>query len=286
MKTNIIRAFALAISLLMAGTSFAGNNITVKGSDTMVILGQKWAEVYMQKNSDTTVQVTGGGSGTGIAALLNGTTDICNASRPMKPTEVADFVKKFRSRPHEYRTCMDGLSVYVNEGCPLTQLSFPQLEGIFTGKITNWKQVGGPDAPISLYGRENSSGTYEFFKEHVLNKKDFAATTKTMPGTAAVIEAVAKDPNGIGYGGIAYGKGIKALAVSKTDGGEAIQPGEETVLSGKYPISRYLFNYVDPAKDNGAVQKYIDWCLSDEGQAVVKDVGYFPLPKNLREAAK
>jgi phosphate transport system substrate-binding protein len=142
--------------------------------------------------------------------------------------------------------------------------------------------VGGPDAPISLYGRENSSGTYEFFKEHVLNKKDFAASTKTMPGTAAVIQGVASDVNGIGYGGIAYAEGAKSLKVSKTDGGEAIAPCEETVLSGKYPISRYLFCYVNPSKDNGAVADYINWCLSDAGQVVVKDVGYFPLPKNMR----
>ena len=275
--TTIIAATVLTV----AGFAQA-DDITVKGSDTMVILGQKWAETYMKKHPGTTVQVTGGGSGTGIAALLNATTDICNSSRSMKPSEVGDFVKKFKTRPHEYKMCLDALSVYVHKSNPITQLSFPQLEGIFTGKITNWKAVGGPDAPISLYGRENSSGTYEFYKEHVLNKKDFAATTKTMPGTAAVIQGVAKDEAGIGYGGIAYGEGVKALKISKLEGGTAIEPKEETVLNGSYPISRYLFNYVSPAKDSGAVAEYLTWCLSDEGQAVVKDVGYFPLPKNLR----
>jgi len=275
MKTFLTAFVALA-------TAAQAGNITVKGSDTMVILGQKWAETYMKSHSGTTVQVTGGGSGTGIAALLNSTTDICNASRPMKPSEQADFVKKFRTRPHEYKMCLDALSVYVNQENPVSQLSFAQLEGIFTGKITNWKEVGGPDAPISLYGRENSSGTYEFFKEHVLNKKDFTAATKTMPGTAAVIQGVAKDKGGIGYGGIAYGEGVKHLKVSKTDGGTAIEPKVETVLNGTYPITRYLFNYVAPSADIGAVADYIAWCLSDEGQAVVKDVGYFPLPKNLR----
>jgi len=268
--------------LAAAALSAQAQNITVKGSDTMVILGQKWAETYMKSHPGTTVQVTGGGSGTGIAALLNGSTDICNASRPMKPAETADFVKKFKIRPHEYKTCLDGLSVYVSKDNPIEKLSFSQLEGIFTGKITNWKQVGGPDLAISLYGRENSSGTYEFFKEHVLNKKDFAAATKTMPGTAAVIQGVAQDKNGIGYGGIAYGEGVKHLKVSKTDGGEGIEPTKENVLNGTYPITRYLFNYVAPAKDSGAVAAYITWCLSDAGQAVVKDVGYFPLPRNMR----
>jgi phosphate transport system substrate-binding protein len=272
---------SLILALLVPAVVQAGN-ITVKGSDTMVILGQKWAEAYMKSHPGTTVQVTGGGSGTGIAALLNGTTDICNSSRPMKPAETADFVKKFKARPHEYKTCMDGLAVYVQESNPVEQLSIPQLEAIFTGKIKNWKELGGADAAISLYGRENSSGTYEFFKEHVLAKKDFAAATKTMPGTAAVIQGVAKDKNSIGYGGIAYGEGVKHLKISKTDGGEAIEPSEANVLSGKYPIARYLFNYVAPAADTGAVADYIAWCLSDEGQAVVKDVGYYPLPKNLR----
>jgi len=268
--------------LIASAISAHAQTIVVKGSDTMVILGQKWAEVYMKKNPGVTVQVTGGGSGTGIAALLNNTTDICNASRPMKPSEVAECVKKFKARPHEYKTCLDALSVYVHKDNPIESLSFPQLEAIFTGKITNWKQVGGPDMPISLYGRENSSGTYEFFKEHVLNKKDFAASTKTMPGTAAVIQGVAKDKGGIGYGGIAYGEGVKHLKISKTDGGEAVEPTEQNVFDGRYPITRYLFNYVAPAKDTGAVAAYIAWCLSDEGQRVVKDVGYFPLPKNMR----
>ncbi len=268
--------------LIAAAVAAQAQNVTVKGSDTMVILGQKWAETYMKEHSGTTVQVTGGGSGTGIAALLNGSTDICNASRPMKPSETADFVKKFKVRPHEYKMCLDGLSVYVSKDNSIEKLSFSQLEAIFTGKITNWKAVGGPDLAISLYGRENSSGTYEFFKEHVLNKKDFAASTKTMPGTAAVIQGVAQDKGGIGYGGIAYAEGVKAIKVSKTDDGEAIEPKEATVLNGTYPISRYLFCFVSPVKDNGAVAAYIGWCLSDEGQAVVKNVGYFPLPKNMR----
>lgn len=281
MNSHLAKTLTAAVTLAVAVSAFAAN-VTVKGSDTMVILGQKWAEVYMKGHPGSAVQVTGGGSGTGIAALLNGGTDICNASRSMKTSETADFLKKFRVRPHEYKMCFDGLSVYVNNGNSVTQLSFKQLEGIFTGKITNWKEVGGNDAPISLYGRENSSGTYEFFKEHVLNKKDFAASTKTMPGTAAVIQGVAKDPNAIGYGGIAYAEGVKSLKVSKADGGEAIAASEETVLSGKYPISRFLFCYVNPGKDSGAVADYINWCISDEGQAVVKEVGYFPLPKNMR----
>lgn len=281
-KQKVIARLVALLATLTAASAFAADSITIKGSDTMVILGQKWAEVYMKTHPGSVVQVTGGGSGTGIAALLNGTTDICDASRPMKTVEVADFVKKFKTRPKEYKMCMDGLAVYAHSGNPVAQLSIPQLEAIFTGKITNWKEVGGPDTAISVYGRENSSGTYEFFKEHVLKNKDFMAATKTMPGTAAVIQAVAQDPHGIGYGGIAYGEGVKHLKVSKAEGSEAIEPSEENVLSQKYPIARYLFNYADPKKDTGAVAAYITWCRSDEGQAVVKEVGYYPLPQNMR----
>jgi phosphate transport system substrate-binding protein len=281
-KPQIIAGLLALTTALVSANGAEAGNVTVKGSDTMVILGQKWAEVYMKTHPGATVQVTGGGSGTGIAALLNGTTDICDASRPIKTVEVADFVKKFHVRPSEYKMCMDGLAVYAHAGNPIAQLSLPQLEAIFTGKITNWKDVGGPDRAISVYGRENSSGTYEFFKEHVLNKKDFTPSTKTMPGTAAVIQAVAQDPQAIGYGGIAYGEGVKHLKVSKVNGGEAIEPSEEMVLSQQYPIARYLFNYVDPKKDTGAVAAYITWCRGDEGQAVVKEVGYYPLPKNMR----
>jgi len=276
------RRLALILAVGLGAVTTHAASITVKGSDTMVILGQKWAEVYMKSHPGTTVQVTGGGSGTGIAALLNGTTDICDASRSMKPSEIADFVKKFRTRPREYKMCLDALSVYVNESNPVNQLNFSQLKAIFTGQITNWKNVGGPDGPVSLYGRENSSGTYEFFKEHVLNGRDFAAATKTMPGTAAVIEAVARDAGGIGYGGIAYGEGVKLLKVSRADGDQAIQPNAENVFNGTYPITRYLYNYVAPAVDTGGVADYITWCRSNEGQAVVKVIGYFPLPKNQR----
>ena len=158
-----------------------------------------------------------------------------------------------------------------------------QLLLIFTGKTKNWKVVGGSDAPITLYSRENSSGTYEFFKEHVLKGKDFTAKAQTMPGTAAVLQAVAKDKNGIGYGGAAYGAGAKHLAIKKDHRSPAIEPNEETVVKGTYPIWRYLYVYVNPEIDKGEIANYLAWIRSDDGQKVVKEVGYFPLPKYLRE---
>lgn len=272
----------LAAALVLAAPAQAGN-ITVKGSDTLVVLAQKWAEAYMGKNPDTKIQVTGGGTGTGFAALQNKSTDLCNASRKIKPAEQANCIKAFGKRPTEYKVCLDGLSVYVSADNGVKELTVAQIADIFTGKVKNWKQVGGNDAPITVYSRENSSGTYEFFKEHVLQGKDFAANAQTMPGTAAVLQAVAKDKNGIGYGGAAYGAGAKHLKVKKDEASPAIEPTEENVVKGTYPIWRYLFVYVNPALDKGDIAKYLTWVRGDEGQKVVKDVGYFPLPKNLRE---
>ncbi len=279
---SLIQKFA--VLAVLAGVSAAqAGNITVKGSDTLVILAQKWAENYMAKNPGTKIQVTGGGSGIGFAALQNKSTDLANASRKIKAKEIAECVKAFGKRPTEYKVALDGLSVYVAEGNPVKELSVDQLEGIFTGEIKNWKQLGGKDAPITVYSRENSSGTYEFFKESVLKGKDFVASAQTMPGTAAVLQAVIKDANGIGYGGAAYGQGSRALNIKATEASAAVEPTEENVLKGAYPIWRYLYVYVNPSLDKGEIEAYLTWIRSDEGQKVVKDVGYFPLPKNLRD---
>ena len=266
----------------VSASAWAGN-ITVKGSDTLVILAQKWAEVYMAKNPGTKIQVTGGGSGVGLAALQNKTTDLANSSRKIRPKEIEACIRAFGKRPTEYKVAMDGLSVYVNADNPVKELTLEQLEQIFTGKVKNWKQVGGNDAPITVYSRENSSGTYEFFKEHVLKGRDFASSAQTMPGTAAVLQAVAKDKNGIGYGGAAYGQGAKHLAVKKDANSPAVEPSEKTVVDGTYPIWRYLFVYINPALDKGEVAAYLKWIRSDDGQSVVKDIGYFPLPERQRE---
>lgn len=278
-------AGTLAALLLLATATvtaaFAGN-VTVKGSDTMVILGQKWAEVYMKSHPDTKIQVTGGGSGTGFAALQNKQTDIANASRKIRAKEREQCIKAFSKNPREYAVALDGLSVYVNAANKLESLCLEEIRDIFTGKITNWKELGGADAPIILYSRENSSGTYEFFKEHVLLGRDFAPKAQTLAGTAQVLQQVAQDPNGIGYGGAAYGSGAKHIKVAATKGGEPIDPTEESVISQKYPIWRHLFVYLNPELEKGEVKLFLDWIRSDEGQKVVKEVGYYPLPAGLR----
>jgi len=262
--------------------SFAAN-VTVKGSDTLVILAQKWAEIYMKKHPETKIQVTGGGSGIGFAALQNNTTDIADASRPIKAAERAACIKSFGKSPREYKVALDGLSVYVHGDNKLQELSLDQLKEIFTGKIKNWKDLGGSDSPITVYSRENSSGTYEFFKEHVLKGQDFVSSAQTMPGTAALLQAITKDPNGIGYGGAAYGHGARALKIKKTADSPAIEATEENVVNMTYPIWRYLYNYLNPDKDKAEIAAYLNWVRSDEGQSVVKEVGYYPLPQNMRE---
>lgn len=253
-------------------------SVTLKGSDTMVILGQRWAEDYMKNNPGITIQVTGGGSGTGIAALINGTTDICESSRPMKDKEKADVQAKRGAPAVETKVALDALAVYANEKNPITEISIPALRKIYLGETTNWKDVGGPNHGIVLYGRENNSGTYGYFKEHVLENKDFAPATQTLAGTSAVVNAVKGDVFGIGYGGIAYLEGIRALKVKKDDTSPAIGASLETAQSGEYPISRFLYFYTAGAP-TGTVKKFTDWTVGPEGQKVIGDVGYYPLPK-------
>ena len=267
---KLLLCIALALPVL------AAKPLTIKGSDTMVIMNARLAEAFMNANPDTQIQVTGGGSGVGIAALINGTTDIAASSRPIKTSETDKLKARFATTGFAIPIARDGLSIYLNDQNPVKELTLAQIRGIYTGAITNWKQVGGKDAQIILYSRENSSGTYTYFKDNVLMGKDYAPRAQTLQGTAAVVNAVAKDANGIGYGGAAYAKGIKFAAVKKDDKSPAILPSLETVRSGQYPISRFLYLYtrVKPAKE---MKAFIDWATSPAGQEIVSKVGYFPV---------
>jgi phosphate transport system substrate-binding protein len=272
-----LAAVTVASALQGAKPALAGT-VTVKGSDTMVVLGQRWAEEYMKKHAATTIQVTGGGSGTGISALINGTTDVCEASRAMKDVEKKQLADKAGAPPVEIVVAKDGLSVYVNDSNPINELTMDQLKQIFTGKVDNWKALGGADSKIIPYSRENSSGTYVFFKEHVLQNADYTPRAQAMPGTAAVVNAVVKEKFGIGYGGAAYAKGIKVLKIKKDAATPAIAPADATIKDGTYPLSRPLFFYVR-AKPSAEISAFTDWVLSAEGQGIVTKVGYFPITK-------
>jgi phosphate transport system substrate-binding protein len=276
MLKTLLAAAVLAAGLSAGRPAIAGGTITVKGSDTMVILGQRWAEEYMKAHKDTTVQVTGGGSGTGISALINGTTDVCEASRAMKDAEKKQVVDKAGGPPVELTVAKDGLSVYVNASNSISELTMAQLKDIYTGKVTDWKDVGGAPGKIVPYSRENSSGTYVFFKEHVLNNADYTPRAQNMPGTGAVVSAVSKDKAAIGYGGAAYAKGIKIIKVKKDDKTPGVVPTDASIKDGSYPLSRPLFFYLRP-KFSADIQAFTDWVLSPAGQAIVVKVGYFPI---------
>jgi len=265
--------------------------ISVKGSDTMVNLAQKWAEVYMQSNPNVSIQVTGGGSGTGVAALLNGTLDLANSSRELKNSEF-ETAKQKGVIPVVYEVALDGIALIVHPDNKIDNLTVKQVSDIFSGKITNWKQLGGPDMMITLYGRENSSGTYEFFKEHVLGKNeygkqiDYAISTQVLQGTAALGEAVARDVKGIGYGGVGYfalRNDVKILHIKKDDTSPAISPAEngkvnyDVIWNGDYSISRYLYCFTN-GQATGELKNYIDFILSPEGQKLVESMEYIPLP--------
>lgn len=254
--------------------------LTIKGSDTMVILAQRWAEGFMAANANSTIQVSGGGSGTGIAALINGTTDLANSSRKIKEREIETVRKNRSAEVVETPVAIDTIAVYVSEKNPVKKLNIETIKQIYRGRIKNWSEVGGPDLPIVLYSRENNSGTYAYFKEQVLDDEDFAAEAQTLPGTAAVINAVARDEKGIGYGGIAFGEGVRALEIAGEDGIH-YAPTMENAIGGIYPLARFLYIY-SAGEPTGIARQFLDFALSEIGQSVVDGVGYYPLPREMR----
>lgn len=253
--------------------------LTIKGSDTMVHLVSNWAEAYMKAHTESDISVTGGGSGTGIAALLNGTTDICMASRKIKQKEL-DKANENKIQPKEFIVARDGIAVVVNPENPVSELTIEQIGKIYTGEYTNWKQVGGPDQPILILSRESSSGTYVFFQEHVLGKKDYTEEARLMPSTSAIIQSVTQDKWAIGYVGLGYAieaKGkVKTLNVKETETSPTVTPSVETVQKGDYPISRPLHLYTN-GEPTGECKSFVDFCFSEEGQKIVLDNGYVPI---------
>jgi phosphate transport system substrate-binding protein len=274
-KNKLFLIVLLSVVMIMSMAFMTQTKITVKGSDTMVILAQRWAELYMKQHPEISIQVTGGGSGVGLAALINGTTDIANSSRQIKQSEMEKLKSRYNTVGVEIPCAKDGITLYLNESNKVEELTLQQLSDIYTAKITNWKEVGGEDAEIRLYGRENSSGTYVYFKEEVV-KDDYAASCQTLPGTAAVVNAVKKDKNGIGYGGAAYATGVKHCKVKHDSNSESYLPTAENVAKNQYPITRYLYMYLRN-RPTGEMKKYIDWILSPDGQKIVTEVGYFPV---------
>lgn len=277
----------ILVMLMFTASVFAAsakNTIQIKGSDTMVNLSQAWAERYMQENPGDFVAVTGGGSGTGISALISGTCDITNASRIIKEKEIA-LAKQRGINPYEIKVGLDGLAVVVNPDNPVSKLTIDQLAQIFTGKIANWKEAGGIDAKIVLLSREVNSGTHVYFKEHVLRKNDPNSKEEFSPGalmlssSQAIADEVAGNPAAIGYYGMGYiSKKQKPIFVAKDEKSEYEAPTIENVVNGKYPISRPLLLYTNGAPQ-GLVKKFVDFALSKEGQDIVLVTDFVPVQK-------
>lgn len=275
MKTKNIKILVLA---LMVPAILTAQSFKIKGSDTVLPLSQSEAEAYMKKYPSASVAVTGGGSGVGLAAIITGTTDIAQSSRKMKMDEklkMQEAGKAFK----EVIIAYDALAVIVHPANPVSQLTREQLEGIFTGKITNWKEVGGNDLKIVAYSRETSSGTYEFFKEHVLNKKNFGSNALLMPATGAIVQSVSQTKGAIGYVGLAYiEKNVKALKASYDKGATYVAPTVEAAIDKSYPITRPLYYYYLTSIEK-TVSPFVNYILSPEGQKIVMETGYVPLKK-------
>jgi phosphate transport system substrate-binding protein len=275
---------AMALFLAGASTVWAQDMLQIKGSDTLINLVQRLAEEYMEKYPGEYIAVTGGGSGTGIAALINGKCDIANASRLMKSKEVEQANGRGVD-PKRVVIAMDGLSVIVHKDNPVDRLTMDQIGKIFRGEVTNWREVGGKDAPITLYGRQSNSGTFVFFRDAVL-KADYSQKMNRMNGNAQIVEAVRQDVSGIGYVGVGYVKDVQGLTVlkvassAKADYASPLSTSD--VKSGKYPIARPLNQYIN-GSPQGKVKAFLDFELSAEGQRIVEEEGFFQVPQEYEE---
>ncbi|MBK8985560.1 MAG: phosphate ABC transporter substrate-binding protein [Chloroflexi bacterium] len=274
------RATAVSVN---PSTTAAQRSVQNKGSDTMVNIALAWAEAYRKVDSTISVAVTGGGSGTGIAALINGTVDMANASRAMKQDEI-DQALANGVEPVEHAVAIDALAVIVNLENPVSKLTIDQLADIYTGRITNWQEVGGNDAPIVLLSRETNSGTHVYFLEEVVRKGDstntdiFAPQTLLMPSSVGITSEIRRNPNAIGYDGLGYVDVAheKMIAVAKDSANPFVLPSVATAASGEYPLSRDLFMYIT-ANPSSVVINYLNWILSAEGQTIVAQLGFVPL---------
>lgn len=267
-----------------AGGAAQKTVIQDKGSDTMVNVAQAWAEEYHKVVADVEVEVSGGGSGVGIAALVRGAVDIANASRNMKPQEMEEAKRNTGKEPHEFVVGYDGLAVYTHAQNPLDEIAVEELARIFAegGDATRWSQLGVKipgvaDDTIVRVSRQSSSGTYEFFREHVLANKDFKLGSRDLNGSKEVVELVGSTPTAIGYSGMGYATpAVKLLRLAPKKGAPSVAPTVENTVSGAYPLARSLMLYT-LGEPQGAVKRYIDWILSDAGQKVVEQNGYVPL---------
>ncbi len=292
------RVMALLLALLISVftlTACRGNNaataepggadraIQNKGSDTLVNVALAWAENYRDVKPDVSIAVTGGGSGTGIAALMNGTVDIANASRPMKDGEIEE-AQANGIEPVEHVVAIDALAIILHPDNPVSELTIQELSDIYTGRIENWKEVGGNDAPIILLSRETNSGTHIYFLEEVVRRGEsdntdiFAPQTLLMPSSVGITSEVRRNPNAIGYDGLGYvdAEHEKIVSIAADNESPYITPSVKSASEGSYPLARDLYMYT-AGEPTGAIAEYLDWIFSTAGQDIVASLGFVPL---------
>ncbi|HCJ09818.1 MAG TPA: hypothetical protein DHW14_01430 [Clostridiales bacterium] len=278
----------LALVVLLVGGALAGcgpgtaadgegtgGTLVVRGSDTLVNLSAAWAEAFMEANPGVQVSVSGGGSSTGFAGLIEGSVDLATASREVNDFERQALIDR-GTPPVEHVVAVDAVTMIVHPSNPVRELTMSQLADILTGQVTNWADVGGPDLAITIYSRETSSGTYAFVRERVMGNKDYAASARLLPSTYAIIEAVAQDRGGIGYVGMGYvTDAVVALKVAGDEASEPVEATVENVTSGAYPLARNLFIY--SAGEPGPLAKaFIEFCTSETGRAITEEMGFVP----------
>ena len=284
---KILGVLVLSFGLLWSANAQAEGMLQIKGSDTLINLVQRLAEVYMEKNPGSYIAITGGGSGTGVAALINEKCNIANASRLMKPKEINQASERGVDVKRVV-IAMDGLSVITNPNNSIDKLTVDQIGKVFRGEITNWKELGGNDMNITLYGRQSNSGTFVFFRDAIL-KGDYSQKMNRMNGNAQIVEGIKQDSSGIGYVGVGYVKdasGLTIVRVAAREGGDYASPlNASDVKSGKYPISRPLNQYIN-GSPKGTVREFLEFELSQEGQRVVEEEGFFQIPNEYEEFNK
>ncbi len=288
-------ALALVAGLVLTGcanheappdnTDELSGFFNIIGSNTVTPLSTLWAEEFMMIHRKVNIAISGPGSGAGIAALIDATTDVCQSSRPIRPSEIDDAHAKGVD-PYEIVVASDGLAVVVNSANPVSELTIEQLSAIFSGKVTNWRDVGGNDGPIVALSRDTNSGTHVFFKETVVQMRglphedtslEYGANVQFLPSTSAGVTETAQNVNAIFYPGLGYVTDeVKVLGIKVTDADQAVKPSLETVIDGSYPVARPLLYYTD-GEPTGLVKAFIEFCLSEQGQAMVPDSGYVPV---------
>jgi phosphate transport system substrate-binding protein len=269
-KPGIVVVFLWLLADCTGSRTLAPSTIRLKGSDTMIILTRLWAEEYMRQHPGISIYVEGGGTATGVEALIKGEADICAASRPLRSSEARRLLGKQGNLGVSHIVAKDALSVYLHPENPVRNLTLEQIQNIFTGKIKNWKEIGGGEEPVMLFNRSPNSGTYLYFQEHVLGGQPYADNVQTVTGTEAMVAAVANHRGAIGYGGIAYGSQLVHCSV------DGVAPTAENVRNNSYAIARYLYFYTTRTP-RGAVKTFIDWVLHRTGQRLIKQIGFIPI---------